>query len=526
MSAEPLLGLRQPRWVPVAPLRTAFTLLTASLGPAARLLQADKLMIMLLNLASIVALAILLAGSVERLAKRIGALGGSLLVATLANVVELIFSLLALQDGNLRFVQVTLLGTVLTNLLLIPGICFVVRGVSTEREKLNKHSGALSAMVLLLAATAVAVPTAYNGTVDRACMEGCEKPCSMPQTLVQSRLVAVVLLVGYLTSIVWSLATHSHLVAKVRSSYYKYGRSPNNGGINGGASVAGRSWNSSAVDLGKLVQAESAQALPYGLVTPPSLEAPSVTPPPSGSSADSASDKTPGREDSPDGRALAVGAPDAAEAAAEGGVAAQALGGGAAMLVALTVLTCWIVVCADSLLDSLDTASRALGLSEHFAALVLLPNVGGVDAIVASVFLAHSGSIANLELALGLAIGSAMQILCGLLPLLILVGWAIGAELTLDFRPFEAILLLLAVLSLNAIVRRASATYLEGVVLGGLYLIIATSYFFRGNEARSEWPYTHIDVDDPDEDMARGGICICGEPCCGAGENLSCHFPY
>ena len=62
------------------------------------------------------------------------------------------------------------------------------------------------------------------------------------------------------------------------------------------------------------------------------------------------------------------------------------------------------------------------------------------------------------------------------------MSWALNQPLLLDLRSFEAILLLLSVLVVNGVVRRASATYLEGAMMVGAYLVVAVTYFFREHD--------------------------------------------
>ena len=72
----------------------------------------------------------------------------------------------------------------------------------------------------------------------------------------------------------------------------------------------------------------------------------------------------------------------------------------------------------------------------------------------------------------------------------------------LVFRSFGSpILLLLSVLVVNGVVRRASATYLEGAMMVGAYLVVAVTYFFREH-------------DQEYGSKAHNGICICGTACC------------
>ena len=53
----------------------------------------------------------------------------------------------------------------------------------------------------------------------------------------------------------------------------------------------------------------------------------------------------------------------------------------------------------------------------------------------------------KMDLAIGVALGSSIQIAIFVLPVLVLVGWAIGKELTLDLDPFLILILTLSVSS-------------------------------------------------------------------------------
>ena len=55
---------------------------------------------------------------------------GGLLNATFGNVTGLIVSLLALKVGMLRIVQVSLLGSILSNMLLVLGCAFFFGGAT------------------------------------------------------------------------------------------------------------------------------------------------------------------------------------------------------------------------------------------------------------------------------------------------------------------------------------------------------------------------------------------------------------
>jgi Ca2+:H+ antiporter len=52
----------------------------------------------------------------------------------------------------------------------------------------------------------------------------------------------------------------------------------------------------------------------------------------------------------------------------------------------------------------------------------------------------------KMDLAIGVAVGSSMQIALLVIPLMVLLGWIIGADMTLFFNTFETAILFITVL--------------------------------------------------------------------------------
>lgn len=52
----------------------------------------------------------------------------------------------------------------------------------------------------------------------------------------------------------------------------------------------------------------------------------------------------------------------------------------------------------------------------------------------------------KMDLAIGVAVGSSMQIALLITPLMVLLGWIIGADMSLFFNTFETAILFIAVL--------------------------------------------------------------------------------
>ena len=74
--------------------------------------------------------------------------------------------------------------------------------------------------------------------------------------------------------------------------------------------------------------------------------------------------------------------------------------------------------------------------------LVLLPIVGNAAEHVTAVTASYKG---KMNLAIGVAVGSSLQISLLVMPFLVLVGWAIGQPLSLNFDGFETSVSLMCV---------------------------------------------------------------------------------
>jgi Ca2+:H+ antiporter len=92
------------------------------LGIVAGALQWNPTVVFVFNFLAIMPLAALLSFATEELSKRVGQTVGGLLNASFGNATELIVSIVALQQGEIALVQASMLGSILSNLLLVLGL--------------------------------------------------------------------------------------------------------------------------------------------------------------------------------------------------------------------------------------------------------------------------------------------------------------------------------------------------------------------------------------------------------------------
>ena len=103
-------------------------LVMAPLGVMAHYLNWGPIAVFVLNFAALVPLALLLGEVTEDLAVRFGSTIGGLLNATFGNVVELILSIAALTKGLYVVIAASLIGSILSNLLLVLGKHYIANG--------------------------------------------------------------------------------------------------------------------------------------------------------------------------------------------------------------------------------------------------------------------------------------------------------------------------------------------------------------------------------------------------------------
>lgn len=97
----------------------------------------------------------------------------------------------------------------------------------------------------------------------------------------------------------------------------------------------------------------------------------------------------------------------------------------------LIVVTILVAICADYLVGSIDDIVDSMHISKAFIGLILIPIVGNAAEHVTAVVVAIRN---KMDLAMGVAIGSSIQIALGVTPFLVIVGWIIGRDMSLHFE--------------------------------------------------------------------------------------------
>ena len=132
------------------------------------------------------------------------------------------------------------------------------------------------------------------------------------------------------------------------------------------------------------------------------------------------------------------------------------------------------------MVDSIDAIVETAHISKTFIGLVLLPIVGNAAEHVTACVVAYKD---KMDLAIGVAIGSSMQIALFVTPFLVVLGWIIGQPMTLHFQSFETVVFFLSVLVVNYLIQDGKSNYLEGCMCLGTYIIIAIAFYVYPDDA-------------------------------------------
>ncbi|XP_018825878.1 vacuolar cation/proton exchanger 5-like isoform X2 [Juglans regia] len=158
-----------------------------------------------LSLLGITPLAERLGYATEQLAFYTGPTVGGLLNATFGNATELIISIYALRSGLIRVVQLSLLGSILSNMLLVLGCAFFCGGlVFHKKEQLfNKATAVVSSGLLLMAVMCLIFPAVLHYTHTEVHFGKSE--------LALSRFSSCIMLVAYAAYLFFQLKSQENL---------------------------------------------------------------------------------------------------------------------------------------------------------------------------------------------------------------------------------------------------------------------------------------------------------------------------
>lgn len=289
-------------------------------------------------------------------------------------------SVVALLDGEIRIVQSSMLGSILSNILLVLGCCFLVGGLKYKEQKFNSTVASTMSSLMAVASASLIIPATLYAAMEsiRKDQTGPSEDSEKPSRQIQDNIsvlshgTAIILLILYVLYLVFQLHSHSFLFDERPSKRPEDGEEhsyPENGG--------------EGLEQHEEQHEEEVTLNPWAAGT------------------------------------------------------------------ALVVITIIVAICAEFLVGSINTIVETAHISKTFIGLILLPIVGNAAEHVTAVVVAYKD---KMDLAIGVAIGSSMQIALLVTPFLVILGWIIGKDMTLHFKSFETVVFFLSVLITNYLI--------------------------------------------------------------------------
>ncbi len=144
----------------------------------------------------------------------------------------------------------------------------------------------------------------------------------------------------------------------------------------------------------------------------------------------------------------------------------------AIILLISTGMVAWM---SEILVGAVEDASQAMGMTEIFIGVVVVAIVGNAAEHSTAVLMAWKNQA---DLAVGIAMGSALQIALFVAPVLIFVSYLRPQPMDLIFSPMEVVSVLLAAILARMVTGDGESNWLEGAMLLMIYAILGTAFFF------------------------------------------------
>lgn len=145
-------------------------------------------------------------------------------------------------------------------------------------------------------------------------------------------------------------------------------------------------------------------------------------------------------------------------------------------LIFLVLASVMAAFMSEILVGAAEETGKELGMSSVFIGMIFLAIVGGAAESISAVVMATKN---KMDLSIGIAVGSSIQIALFIAPMLVLLSLFIGpSQMNLAFTRASIISLFLAVILAAMIAGDGRSNWYKGVQLIIVYLIIAIMFYF------------------------------------------------
>jgi len=120
------------------------------------------LVIFFSSLFSVIPLAYFIGMSVSSITAQTNLALGAVINATFGSIIEIILYTIALNEGKAKIVEGSLVGSVLTGILALPGMSMLTGGIKRKEQKFNAKSAGVTSTLLIVSLIGVFTPTLFQ----------------------------------------------------------------------------------------------------------------------------------------------------------------------------------------------------------------------------------------------------------------------------------------------------------------------------------------------------------------------------
>ena len=144
-------------------------------------------------------------------------------------------------------------------------------------------------------------------------------------------------------------------------------------------------------------------------------------------------------------------------------------------IIVLLVATALVALISEFLVGAVEQARETLGLTEVFVGVIVVAIIGNAAEHSSAVLMAMQN---KMDLALGIALGSSLQIALFVAPVLIFASYLFGKPMNLEFTIPEVVAVIAAIFIVEQIAADGESNWLEGLQLLSVYAILGILFYF------------------------------------------------
>jgi Ca2+:H+ antiporter len=144
-------------------------------------------------------------------------------------------------------------------------------------------------------------------------------------------------------------------------------------------------------------------------------------------------------------------------------------------IIILLIATAFVGLLSEFLVGTIENVRDSVGLTEVFVGVIVVAIVGNAAEHSTAILMAMKN---KMDLTIGIAIGSSLQIALFVAPVLIFLSYLLGRPMDLEFTVPEVLAVVASVYILFQISGDGETNWIEGVQLLSVYVILGILFFY------------------------------------------------